>query len=46
MEEEPFLHFFPVDILEKGLNVVGPFEAVIDHKSVLEDIHDENGHAS
>ena len=46
VEEESFLRFFPMDILKKGLNIVGPFQAVIDHKSVLKNIHDENGHSS
>ena len=46
MEEESFLGFFPMDILKKGLNIVGPFKTVIDHKSVFKDIHDENGHSS
>jgi hypothetical protein len=46
MEEEPLLRFFPMDILKKGLNIVGSFKTVIDHKGVLKDIHDENGHSS
>jgi hypothetical protein len=46
MEEEPLLHVFPTDILKKGLDIVGPFKTVIDHKGVLKDIHDENGHSS
>jgi hypothetical protein len=28
----------PFDILEEGCNVICPFQAVIDHKGVLEDI--------
>jgi len=46
VEEESFLHFFPMDILKKGLDIIGPFKTVIDHKGVFKDIHDENGHSS
>jgi hypothetical protein len=45
VEEESFLRFFPMDILKKGLNVIGPFKTVIDHKGVLKDIHNEDGHS-
>jgi hypothetical protein len=46
MQEEPFFHFFPMDILEKGFNIISSFKAVIDHKGMLKDIHDQNRHSS
>ena len=46
MEEKPFLHLFPMDILKKGLNIISPFKTVIDHIGMLKDIHDQNRHSS
>ncbi len=40
MEKEPFFNFCPVNISKKGLYVIGSFEAIIDHKGMLKDIHD------
>jgi hypothetical protein len=29
----------PVDVLKEGRDVIGPFEAVIDHEGMLEYVH-------
>jgi hypothetical protein len=33
----------PMDVFKKSLDVVRPFQPVIDHESVFEDIHDQQG---
>jgi len=45
VEQESFLRLFPLDVLKKGLNIVSSLKTVVDHKSVLKNIHDENGHS-
>jgi hypothetical protein len=44
MEKNSFFSLRPVDIFEKGLNIISSFETIIDHKSMLKDVHNQDGH--
>ena len=43
---KPGLDRTPVDVFEKRLNIIGPFQAVIEHEGMFKDIHDQYRHAA
>lgn len=43
---QPSFGSLPVDVLEIGSDVIGPFQTVVDHKGVLEDIQYQDGCAA
>ena len=43
---EPSFGCLPMDVLEERLDVIGPFQPVIDHERVLKDIQDQDGVAA
>src|SRR4030042_2854247 len=43
---QPSLDWLPIDVLEKGLDVICSLQSIINHKGMFKDIHDEDGGAA